>query len=440
MRTASRPVEIATGVYWVAEGTGKSNVYLVRSGSSWVLIDAAWPHRGELIKESAETLFGAGTAPASILLTHLHPDHAGSAAELARAWNLPVYVDPDELPLPTGKLAYSDPIGRVIGPFTGFLPEGEFEACLRIVTAVDPGAGVPGLPDWERIPTPGHTPGHVSYFRASDRVLITGDALLTVNGSSLWGLLPLPGKRTISGPPRISTWNWAAATQSVARLARLEPRVLAPGHGTPMTTAATAAALRSFAGRLASGPRVAPGFFRPVDYSRRTWYRRPPDMYLRLQPLGTLLTTAGISPGYVITLEVPGRRSGVIRRTTLVRVARDGGHYLVALAGESEWVRNVRAAGGRVVLGRRQRHAARLVEVPENERAPVIQAYLLRAGGGPGSGAVTNEARYYFGLSAEPSLEEIGRIAKHYPVFRIVEDGQPPTDTRLPPSRRHSLP
>ena len=48
MRTASRPVEIATGVYWIAEGTGKSNVYLVRSGSSWVLVDAAWPHRGEL--------------------------------------------------------------------------------------------------------------------------------------------------------------------------------------------------------------------------------------------------------------------------------------------------------------------------------------------------------------------------------------------------------
>ena len=93
-------------------------------------------------------------------------------------------------------------------------------------------------------------------------MLITGDALLTANAKSLWGLLP--GQQTISGPPRISTWNWAAATRSVARLAGLEPRVLAPGHGTPMATAATAAALRSFAGRLASGPRVAPGFVRPA--------------------------------------------------------------------------------------------------------------------------------------------------------------------------------
>ena len=47
-----------------------------------------------------------------------------------------------------------------------------------------------------------------------------------------------------------------------------------------------------------------------------------------------------------------------------------------------------------------------------------------------GSRAVTNEARYYFGLSADPSLEEIGRITKHYPVFRIEEDGHPPADTR----------
>jgi hypothetical protein len=44
---------------------------------------------------------------------------------------------------------------------------------------------------------------------------------------------------------------------------------------------------------------------------------------------------------------------------------------------------------------------------------------------------VTNEARYYFGLSADPSLEEIGRITKHYPVFRMVEDGHPPLLTAV---------
>ena len=96
-----------------------------------------------------------------------------------------------------------------------------------------------------------------------------------------------------------------------------------------------------------------------------------------------------------------------------------------SLAGESEWVRNVRAAAGRVVVGRKERHTATLVEVPPQERAPVIRAYLLRAGRHAGSKAAANEARYYFGVSADPSLQEIQPVVEHYPVFRIVEDDGP---------------
>ena len=47
-----------------------------------------------LIAAAAESLFGAGTRPAAILLTHIHPDHSGSALELARRWDLPVLVHP----------------------------------------------------------------------------------------------------------------------------------------------------------------------------------------------------------------------------------------------------------------------------------------------------------------------------------------------------------
>jgi deazaflavin-dependent oxidoreductase (nitroreductase family) len=147
-------------------------------------------------------------------------------------------------------------------------------------------------------------------------------------------------------------------------------------------------------------------------------------MYLRLQWLGPLLIGRKIVPKYVVILEVPGGRSGVIHRTTLVRVEHDGEYFLVALAGESEWVRNVRAAGGRVVVGGKERHAATLVEVPPQERAPVIRAYLLRAGRKAGSKAVAKEARYYFGVNSDPSLDEIQPVVEHYPVFRIVEDGR----------------
>ena len=55
--------EVADGVYCVGVGRGllASNVYLIRSGGSWALIDAAWPGRGQLITAAAESVFGEGT-------------------------------------------------------------------------------------------------------------------------------------------------------------------------------------------------------------------------------------------------------------------------------------------------------------------------------------------------------------------------------------------
>ena len=255
----TRPEEIAPGVYRVETGRGLAvaNVYLVRSGPAWVLIDTAWPHRGQVISAAAESLFGTGARPAAILLTHIHPDHSGSALELARRWGLPVHVHPRELPLASGRYLpeYGNPLDRwLIAPLLALMPRRAVEASLSrnslvgTARAFDPAAGVPGLPDWQAVPTPGHTPGHVAYFRSKDRVLITGDAVLTINLNSVPGLLV--GKHRVAGPPHISTWNWPAAMQSAAALARLRPEVLACGHGRPMSGAQAAASLASFSDRF----------------------------------------------------------------------------------------------------------------------------------------------------------------------------------------------
>ncbi|WP_051174010.1 nitroreductase/quinone reductase family protein [Amycolatopsis orientalis] len=167
--------------------------------------------------------------------------------------------------------------------------------------------------------------------------------------------------------------------------------------------------------------RIVEGIIGPVDYTASVRYRRTPWLYRRLQPLGWWLIGHGLSPAYAVVLEVPGRRSSVIHRTSLVRVTLDGQHYLVSLAGESDWVRNVRAAGGHAVLGRRERRAVTLLEVPAEERPPVIQAYLGRAGRSGRSWGRASEARHYFGVSAEPSRDELATVAARYPVFRIVE-------------------
>jgi deazaflavin-dependent oxidoreductase (nitroreductase family) len=128
-----------------------------------------------------------------------------------------------------------------------------------------------------------------------------------------------------------------------------------------------------------------------------------------------LLTSLGLVPETVVTLEVRGRRSGKPRRTVVVRTSYQGEYYLVALAGESEWVRNVRAAGGQAVIRHRSTRRVRLVEVPAAERPPIIRAYLHRAGWSSPS----QEARHYFGLRPDPSLEVIRSLVDRYPVFRI---------------------
>lgn len=161
----------------------------------------------------------------------------------------------------------------------------------------------------------------------------------------------------------------------------------------------------------------------PMDYSADVPYRRPSSLYLRFQWIGFLLTRLDLSPRYVALLEVPGRRSGIIRRTTVVRAAHDGSHHLVGLGGESDWVRNVRAAGGRVTIGRRVRRAAVLVEIPLEERPAVIRAYVLRAGRRPGARSVAREARRYFGVGPELRDDELVRAAVRYPVFRVAYRG-----------------
>jgi deazaflavin-dependent oxidoreductase (nitroreductase family) len=423
------PQPVAPGVWLVTLGKGAaaSNVYLVGSGATWTLVDAGWSSSATAIRTAAEAVFGPGARPAAIVLTHIHPDHSGSAGTLARSWQVPVYVHAEELPMAAGRYLpqYAMPLDCwLVAPLMRLLPakrRARIEAANSITDVVqplDPQRGVPGLPGWAWIPTPGHTPGHVAYLRRRDGVLIVGDAALTVDLNSVDGVLC--GRQRVAGPPWYTTWDWPVATRSIRALAGLEPRVLLPGHGGPLTVG-TAAALHTLAqGRRRGHRRRGLPAFVP-RYSGRDRYRPPPRLYVRLQWLGFALTWLGLSPSQVVTLEVPGRRSGVIRRTNLLLAEHDGTYYLVALAGESQWVRNVRAAGGRVVLGRRrQRHAATLVEVPVRDRAPVIRAYMLRWGRRPGSAQVAREAGTYFGVGSDPTLAELASVADRYPVFRVV--------------------
>jgi NAD(P)-dependent dehydrogenase (short-subunit alcohol dehydrogenase family)/glyoxylase-like metal-dependent hydrolase (beta-lactamase superfamily II) len=242
-----------------------ANTYFLRSGAGWVLVDTAWAwgDSARAIRRAAEALFGAGTTPVAILLTHLHPDHDGAALELARVWNCPIYVHANELPLAravasrdlAGIEQYGNGLDRtIIVPVIRALRPQRVTAPTKLSIAhlarvLDP-IGVPGLPDWTWVPTPGHAPGHVAFFRARDRVLLAGDAVLTVDATSLGGclawVLDRPPRHAWQ-PPRYTNWNQGATEASLTLLASLEPRVIAGGHGAPLVGDAAAHELRALA-------------------------------------------------------------------------------------------------------------------------------------------------------------------------------------------------
>jgi deazaflavin-dependent oxidoreductase (nitroreductase family) len=158
----------------------------------------------------------------------------------------------------------------------------------------------------------------------------------------------------------------------------------------------------------------------PQDYSGDVRYRAPSRVYGRLSRwIGVPLTSLGLAPRHAVTLEVPGGRTGWPRRNPVLVTTFDGAEYLVSLAGESEWVRNVRAAGGRAVLHRRGARAVQLVELPPDSRASVLAAYQAAGAARSGEEAARVQARFNFGLGPEPTQADFNRIAHRYPVFRV---------------------
>ncbi len=253
---AVRSQAVAPGIHRLP--VGGCNVYLVGTTSGWALIDAGWPRSESAIRTEAESLFGPGVPPHSILLTHAHPDHMGSAATLSAAWEAPVFVHPEDLPYTRGGVLSDDlldPVGRVFWAVARLLPD---RAIARMNASPlkdavnplpDPEAGIPGLPGWECIHVPGHTPGHVVFFRRSDRVLVAGDAVLT---APLWGMLTVVPR--LARPPWFVSWDWPRTNEGLATLAGLEPRVVATGHGVPLAGDRVAGDLAAFAGRFAKWP------------------------------------------------------------------------------------------------------------------------------------------------------------------------------------------
>jgi len=205
---------LAPGVWRLKEFPAPTiNCYLAED----VLIDAGrtWDRRRIFAELDGREI-------SMLALTHVHPDHQGVAKDVCEARGIPLAchagdVDAMEGRRPVQEASASNPVNRMIasiwqGPpykVERVLEEGDEVARFRVVH------------------TPGHSRGHVLFFRESDRVVICGDVIRNMSYAT-----GLPG---IKEPPPLFTYDMEENRRSIRKLAELNPSLILPGHGPAVT-------------------------------------------------------------------------------------------------------------------------------------------------------------------------------------------------------------
>src|SRR3954471_19860376 len=188
----------AGGLAWSRVDLGFVAAYVLVRGREAAVVDTGVEGSAEAIGAVLDKAGPGWAGVRHVVLTHKHPDHAGSVGDvLAAATTATGYVgaaDLDEVDAP------------------------------RPLTAVHDGDDVFGL---RIVATPGHTAGHVAVFDAATGVLLAGDALTNQDG--------------LAGSNPQFTEDESAAADSVRRLATLAPSTILVGHGPPVTDGARAA-------------------------------------------------------------------------------------------------------------------------------------------------------------------------------------------------------
>jgi glyoxylase-like metal-dependent hydrolase (beta-lactamase superfamily II) len=248
------------------------NMYLVED----VLIDAGtrwdrWRVRRQL----------AGRPLSMVALTHVHPDHQGVAAYVCSKYGIPLACHEGDVPAMEGR-APAVPDSRLVRAGMRFLA-GPPHRVERVLRDGDEVAG------FRVIHAPGHTPGHVIYFRESDRVALAGDVLANMHF--------LTGRPGLLSPPPFFCADARQNRESIRLLASLRPSLVCFGHGPPLrrpellqrfvermlrsktnpSEPGTPAARRRAAGAQRNGgvSRWAPGDSSTIDPRRLTSQIRP---------------------------------------------------------------------------------------------------------------------------------------------------------------------
>lgn len=205
---------LAPGVWRLKELPAPTiNCYLAED----VLIDAGrtWDRRRILAELEGREI-------SLLALTHVHPDHQGSAKAVCEARGVPLACHADDVEAMEGKrpiqeAAPENLVNRVVRA----LWEGPPYRVERVLREGDEVAG------FRVVHAPGHSRGEVIFFRDGDRVAICGDVIRNMSYAT-----GLPG---IKEPPAIFTYDMEENRRSIRKLAELNPSLILPGHGPAVT-------------------------------------------------------------------------------------------------------------------------------------------------------------------------------------------------------------
>ena len=206
-------LRVADGVF-LLDGRPRHaiNVYLMGD----VLVDAGTRQARRRILRQLQ-----GRQVRAHALTHVHPDHQGASHAVCTALDIPLWVGEDDADAMESAEVMAERSGGGLETLVQrTLMTGPPHPVARRLREGDEVAGFTVLE------TPGHTRGHVAYWREADRTLVAGDVFFNVN--------PLTGRRGLQAPPDGFNEDTEGNRESRRRLAALDPEVVVFGHGPPL--------------------------------------------------------------------------------------------------------------------------------------------------------------------------------------------------------------
>jgi glyoxylase-like metal-dependent hydrolase (beta-lactamase superfamily II) len=215
-------MEIIEGIHRIDEASNNmahANVYLVINGKELLVVDTGTSGNAKKIVEYVQKIGHQPSEVSTIVLTHYHMDHMGSAKDLKDLTNAKVAAHVEDADFVAGKKPFPKPKNLLFRAVSSFIKPTPVDVDI----ALRDGDKIGSL---TVIATPGHSPGSIALFDEQRKALFVGDTL-RFDGSK------------VTGAPKHFTWNADKEEESIKKISMLEFDIMLPGHGEILKTNAS---------------------------------------------------------------------------------------------------------------------------------------------------------------------------------------------------------